>query len=127
MFAEKLKEARKKRGFTQAQVAELVGIKQPSYSALESGKTLPLRKTKIALAKVLGSNFGDPELDKELVSIEVTPSKKEIVEKMTAKEFVSLKFGNNKLRRSQSQLEMLTKLLDAEIERIKEDEKKYEG
>lgn len=42
-FAQRLRSARKKAGLTQAQVSEAVGIKQASYSALESGKAISSR------------------------------------------------------------------------------------
>lgn len=38
-LGQRLKESRLKAGLNQAQVAEAVGIKQPTYQALESGKT----------------------------------------------------------------------------------------
>lgn len=37
---------------------------------------------------------------------------------MTVKEFVSLKFGGKNTRRSPSEIDMLTNLLDAELERM---------
>lgn len=52
-LAERLKAARKRAKLTQAQVAEKVGVKQPTYQALESGK---VEKTAFLtdFARVLG-------------------------------------------------------------------------
>ncbi len=125
LFSEKLKKARKHRGFTQKEVAKLADIAQSTYSDLERGNTLPERKTKISLARVLGDNFGEPNLNECLNGNEAAPSKKEIVKDMSAKEFVSLKFGGKNTRRSKKDIDMLTTLLDAEIERMKEEEEKY--
>lgn len=54
-LAERLKTARKTAGLTQNQIAEAVGISQPTYQALESGK---VKKTSymIEIAKVLRVN-----------------------------------------------------------------------
>lgn len=54
-LAERLKTARKTAGLTQNQIAETVGISQPTYQALESGK---VKKTSymIEIAKVLRVN-----------------------------------------------------------------------
>jgi hypothetical protein len=74
--------------------------------------------TLIDLAEALGSNFGLAWLDEHLTGKEL-PSKKEIVQDMSVKEFISLKFGAKNVRRSRKELEMLTDLLDAEVERIR--------
>ena len=50
-----LKKIREENGLTQAEVAKQLGIVQPSYQAIESGKTIyPNAKTAIQLGKLLG-------------------------------------------------------------------------
>jgi len=46
-----LKQARKKSGFTQTQIAELCGISQTHYGAIETG----IRKPSVKVAKKLGT------------------------------------------------------------------------
>lgn len=103
-------------------LAELVNITQASLSKIELGKVEPLRKTLIAIAKALDDDFGIDWVREEMAdSGPSPPSKKEIAENMSVKEFISLKFGGKETRRSKAELEMLTKLLDAEVERIKKE------
>lgn len=49
-----LVEARKKKGYTQAKVAELVGIARGSYANIETGKRGVPPKTAKKIANVLG-------------------------------------------------------------------------
>lgn len=49
----KLKLARVKKQLTQRQVAERVGVSQPSYQEWESGKSTPNLKRAASLSKVL--------------------------------------------------------------------------
>ncbi len=104
----------------------MIEVSHSSLSKLERGETLPMRKTKIALAKALGDNFGDATLDEFINAGEVAPpSKKEIVENMSAREFVSLKMGGKNGRRTRAEIDALTTMLDAEIERMKREEELY--
>ena len=118
MFAEKLKIARKNKGFTQTELSEMIGIKQASYSSLENGKTLPMRTTKIALAKALGDNFGESDLDQYINETETPKSKKEIIEESSVEEIFSLRFGGGTSRRSKEDILKLKRLLDKEMERM---------
>jgi hypothetical protein len=52
----------------------------------------------------------------------VAPDTAAVIADMTVKEFVSLKFGGKNTRRSPAEIEMLTNLLDAEIERMQNEE-----
>lgn len=54
MFSEKIFELRKKRGITQREVAEAVGITAASISAYEKGAKIPPLDTAIAVAKYFG-------------------------------------------------------------------------
>ena len=54
MYAERLKELRVKKGHSQIQVAELVGVSGPSYAAYESGKSKPSIDTLVTLSKHYG-------------------------------------------------------------------------
>ena len=54
MFAEKIFELRKKKGITQREVADAVGITAASISAYEKGTKIPPLDTAIAVAKYFG-------------------------------------------------------------------------
>lgn len=54
MFSEKIFELRKKRGITQREVADAVGITAASISAYEKGAKIPPLDTAIAVAKYFG-------------------------------------------------------------------------
>lgn len=53
-FAERMREARKARGISQAQLAAVVGQGRASCSAWERGKTVPPAETIEQLAAALG-------------------------------------------------------------------------
>jgi transcriptional regulator with XRE-family HTH domain len=125
VFGERIKIARKRKGLTLKELGDRVGLTHSALSKIENDKNDVSRKTLIRLAVELNDNFGQEWLDEEIAKGEAAPSKKEIVEDMTVREFVSLKFGGKKTRRSQEEINMLSKLLDAEIQRIKEEEEKY--
>lgn len=115
-----MKAARKRRGLTQKDLAAIIGVKQASLSQIESDKVTPLRKTLIAIGRALGDDFGlDWVREGMTESGPSPPTKKELAEEMSVREFISLKFGGKEIRRSREELDMLTKLLDAEVERIK--------
>jgi transcriptional regulator with XRE-family HTH domain len=125
VLGEKIKLARKQRGFTLVALGEIVGIKHASLSQIENNVTNPAKRTLISLAKALGDNFGESWLDEHINGTETPKSKKEIVADMTAKEFVSLKMGGKNGRRSKAEIDALTTMLDAELERMKEDAERY--
>jgi len=55
MFGQQLRELRKRRGFSQAQLAAAAGVRQTYISALErGGRTNPSREVLQSLARVLG-------------------------------------------------------------------------
>lgn len=118
-IGEYIKKSRKTKGLTLVQLGAAVDVSNSALSQIENNKTEPSRKTLIALAKALGDNFGLEWLDEHLSGVEAPPSKREIVEKMSAREFLSIKFGGGQGRRSKAEAEMLAKLLDAELERMK--------
>lgn len=101
------------------ELAELVEIKQASLSAIENGKSEPMQKTLIGLAKALDDNFGEPWLDEHLAGNDAPKSRREIAEEMSATEWLSLKFPGRPTKQTKAQAEALAKLLDAEVERIK--------
>lgn len=120
MLGERIKNARKKRGLTQVELAKMAGIEQASLSRIEREVGEPLRKTLIAIGRALGDDFGlDWVREGMTESGPSPPTKKELAEEMSVREFISLKFGGKEIRRSREELDMLTKLLDAEVERIK--------
>jgi transcriptional regulator with XRE-family HTH domain len=51
--------ARNGEGISQAELADLTGIKQASLSQIESSKTTPRKPTLIALSFVLNDDFGE--------------------------------------------------------------------
>lgn len=121
VLGEKIRNARKKKGFTLKELGARINLTHSALSLIENNKNDAARKTLIALAKELNDNFGEFWLNEYLVENTSAPSKKELIEDMTVREFVSLKFGGKQTRKSRKELEMLTHLLDAEIERIKND------
>lgn len=52
-YLDRLAEIRKRKGLTQAQVAELVGVEQPTYQRWEKGKREPSFGQLFELARVL--------------------------------------------------------------------------
>ena len=118
----KIKEVREARGFTLQELAALAGeMNHGTLSKIENGINNPSKRTLIAIAKALNDNFGESWLDGHLTQNDSAPSRKEIIKDMSAKEFISLKFGGRNPRRSKTDLDMLTKLLDAEIERMEKE------
>lgn len=53
IFQTRLREERKSCGFTQAQMAELLGIRQPSYIRYENGTGEPSLETLVKIANIL--------------------------------------------------------------------------
>ena len=53
-FAEKVRDAREKCGFSQTELAEKIGISKRSVIAYESGEKEPRHSTLMKLAKALG-------------------------------------------------------------------------
>ncbi|MBP5379690.1 MAG: helix-turn-helix transcriptional regulator [Ruminococcus sp.] len=71
-FAERLEALRLAKGYSQAELAELVNISQPSYWAYEKGISIPHKNTQIQLARVLGVSVDelmkdDPKKDQVIV------------------------------------------------------------
>jgi transcriptional regulator with XRE-family HTH domain len=64
---------RKRRGLTQAQLADLAGITQAALSRAETGRTLPQLRTLVTIGEVLGQPVGI-HLDGELITSPQTPS-----------------------------------------------------
>jgi len=101
------------------QLGKMIGRSHASLSQIENAVHVPERATLIALAKALESNFGELWLDEFLEGNQGAPSKEEIVEDMSVREFVTLKFGGKEVRRTRKEVDALVTLLDAEVERIK--------
>ena len=53
LFSERLKKARKEKGFLQREIAEMLGVRQGSYTHWETGTREPNFKTLVSLAKYL--------------------------------------------------------------------------
>lgn len=58
-FAKNLKLERLSRGFTQKQIAEMIGVKTQSYQAYESGVSLPNLENLLKLSLVLELSIDD--------------------------------------------------------------------
>jgi transcriptional regulator with XRE-family HTH domain len=121
-LGKRINKARKAAGLTLKDLGKKIGRSHATLSQIENDVHIPEKATQIALARELNSNFGEEWLNEYLTPSDTTSSKKEIVQDMTVKEFVSLKFGGKNTRRSKQELDMLTKLLDAEIERMKNED-----
>lgn len=52
-YGTRLKEARKSKGLTQAQAAEIIGLPQQAWQRLETGKTDPRMSTIYTICKAL--------------------------------------------------------------------------
>lgn len=117
MLSERIKAARKKKGLTLKQLGSKIGLSHAALSKIESGKSHPTRQTLIALSRVLEDDFDLPWLA-EIATVSGL-SKSEIAQEMTVGEFISLKFGDADVRRTHAELDMLAKLLEREIERLK--------
>ena len=59
MFNRRLKNARKNKGFTQAEIAKKLFISQAAYSKYETGAASPNPETLAKIAEVLGVSVGD--------------------------------------------------------------------
>ena len=53
LFSERLKKARKENGFLQRELAEMLGVRQGSYTHWKTGTREPNFKTLVSLAKYL--------------------------------------------------------------------------
>lgn len=120
-LGERIKRARKYKGFTLKELGELVGVTHSALSRIENDKNEVSKKTLIALARTLGDDFELDWLRDHIERSERPVSKREMVKSMSAREFVSIKFGGRQSRRSKAEAEMLAKLLDAELERMKQE------
>ena len=54
MIGERLRMLRKKRGITQTELADVIGVKKSTISLYETGKSDPADEFKIAIAKYFG-------------------------------------------------------------------------
>lgn len=59
IWGERLKARRQALHLTQVQAATLAGITQESFGAFERGNNIPLDRTKVALARALGTTPGE--------------------------------------------------------------------
>lgn len=68
-YIDQLKSLRKKRGLSQAKLAELMGVEQPTIQRWESGSRMPDLENLNALARVLGVSPGSLLDGEALVSV----------------------------------------------------------
>ncbi len=78
-IGEKIKHYRKKRGLSQAELAELINIEVKSLSRIESGHNYPQCENLIAIARALSVSpwqfyFFDEQKNLELMKKEITAS-----------------------------------------------------
>lgn len=65
-IGQRVKEVRVRRGISQAKLARLIGITQPSLSQIEAGRTEPRESTLLAIARILEDDLGDEEIRRKL-------------------------------------------------------------
>lgn len=65
-FSEKLKNIRREKGFSQKEIAEKLGVSQPSYAQYENGKRKPKIETLRRIASALGVGLEDFMSEAEL-------------------------------------------------------------
>lgn len=98
-------------------------------SKIEKGQSeSPDPSNLISLAKALNNNFDEPSLDKYLNGNEAQPSRKDIIEKASIDEILSIKFpkvAGRMPQRSKAEMAELKKKLDAQYRKMKEEEEKY--
>ena len=79
----KIKELRKRKGFTQEQLAELINMEQNSISVIESGRNFPTLWTLEKIAQILEVNLSDFFNYDYIDDIEtIKASTKDIIRKM---------------------------------------------
>lgn len=79
----KIKELRKRKGFTQEQLAELIDMEQNSISVIESGRNFPTLGTLEKIAQILDVNLSDFFNYDYIDDIEtIKASTKDIIRKM---------------------------------------------
>nr|DAW42952.1 MAG TPA: Repressor protein CI [Caudoviricetes sp.] len=86
----RIKEAREKRGITQKYVALTLGVKAPSVSAWETGKTLPSAENLAALSELYGVSIDylmgkDPSPTQGFVEIPGKPETNDIRRQLLTK------------------------------------------
>lgn len=74
-FSENLKRIRIKKGFSQKEIADRLGVSQPSYAQYENGKRNPKSATIMRIAQALECSPAD--LDTELSKIEISVFEKD--------------------------------------------------
>lgn len=55
----KFRDVRVKNGYTQKEMAEMLGIGQPAVCKIETGKQMPALKTALQIAKILNLQLND--------------------------------------------------------------------
>lgn len=73
ILGKKLKELRKSKGYTQQELAELVGIDEKHLSRLENGKFCPSYKTINKFAKVFDFDINEIGFEPENIEVNVNP------------------------------------------------------
>lgn len=61
-LGQRIREIREARGLSQGELADSIGIKQPSLSEIENGRSVPREATLFALAVALQDDFDDPRV-----------------------------------------------------------------
>lgn len=57
-IADNLRELRRRKGVTQTEVAQALGVPVSTYNAYETGQNVPRDKMKIAIAEYFGKSVG---------------------------------------------------------------------
>lgn len=120
-IGDKIKELREGLKMSVPELAERSKLDRTTILKIEDGTNNPAKRTKLALAKALGNNLGDSDLDKQLADAEKPKSKKEIIEESSVEEIFSIKFGGGATVRSKEEILRLKKLLDLKMEKMLEE------
>lgn len=99
-FGEKIKEIRERRGFSQKEVAEKIGVACSTYSLYESGKREPdvekIKKIAKAL-EVSGDDLLDIDISYEPLSLILDSNEISLIEKYRSLDSISKECVNNSL------------------------------
>jgi transcriptional regulator with XRE-family HTH domain len=124
-YSEKIRNQRKKRGFSQAEVAKIIGISQAAYGKIESGftKSITIEVGK-GIAKALNIPFGELfeiegigsdllELEKQINQLK--EKIKSLENQITDKELIIEMFKSEKERIRKDMLHYLEEIYDTSI------------
>lgn len=135
-YSEKIKKLRKEAGYSQAEMAESIGISQAAYGKIESGFTKSITiDVAIAIAFALNRRFDSlfeiPFLLREdsaklqLTITELTDKKKELEKRIEEKDLLIEMFKNEKVRLREDIIHYLEEIYDMQSFYLKKNKDAY--